>query len=42
MGMPLSVDEGVGPRFSWRIQSPADIGRLNTAFDVEEKLGEDA
>ncbi|OEH76119.1 putative uroporphyrinogen decarboxylase [Cyclospora cayetanensis] len=38
MGMPLSV-EGAGPRFDWRLQSPADIRRLDTTFNVEDKLG---
>ncbi|KAL8269418.1 hypothetical protein Esti_006656 [Eimeria stiedai] len=39
MGMPLSVEEGVGPRFAWRLESPEDIKRLDTSFDVEEQLG---
>ncbi|KAL8450933.1 hypothetical protein Emag_003039 [Eimeria magna] len=39
MGMPLSVEEGVGPRFAWRLETPEDIKRLDTKFDVEEKLG---
>ncbi|KAL8439693.1 hypothetical protein Efla_004813 [Eimeria flavescens] len=39
MGMPLSMEEGVGPRFAWRLQSPDDIKRLDTKFDVEDKLG---
>ncbi|CDJ27229.1 uroporphyrinogen decarboxylase, putative [Eimeria mitis] len=38
MGMPLTVEEGEGPRFGWRLESPADIERLDTAFDVEDKL----
>lgn len=39
MGMPLSVEDGEGPRFSWRLESPDDIQRLDVAFDVEDRLG---
>ena len=41
MGMPLTVEEGVGPRFGWRLEDPKDIRRLDAAFDVEDKLGWD-
>ncbi|CDJ39891.1 uroporphyrinogen decarboxylase, putative [Eimeria tenella] len=39
MGMPLTVEEGEGPRFGWRLESPSDIDRLDATFDVEDKLG---
>ncbi|CDJ68112.1 uroporphyrinogen decarboxylase, putative [Eimeria necatrix] len=39
MGMPLTVEEGEGPRFGWRLESPSDIDRLDPTFDVEDKLG---
>ncbi|KAL8436046.1 hypothetical protein ACSSS7_002006 [Eimeria intestinalis] len=38
MGMPLSFEGGGGPRFAWRLEGPEDIKRLETKFDVEEKL----
>ncbi|KAL8447719.1 hypothetical protein Emed_004258 [Eimeria media] len=38
MGMPLSFEEGAGPRFAWRLETPEDIKRLDTKFDVEKKL----
>jgi uroporphyrinogen decarboxylase len=38
MGMALSVEEGVGPRFHQPLRSPADFGRLRDAAP-EEDLG---
>ncbi|CBZ51163.1 uroporphyrinogen decarboxylase,related [Neospora caninum Liverpool] len=39
MGMKLSMEEGVGPRFAWRIESPADIKKLTLKPDIENTLG---
>ncbi|KFG62735.1 uroporphyrinogen decarboxylase [Toxoplasma gondii RUB] len=39
MGMKLSMEEGVGPRFAWRIESPADMQKLNFKPDIEGTLG---
>ncbi|PFH32074.1 uroporphyrinogen decarboxylase [Besnoitia besnoiti] len=39
MGMKLSMEEGVGPRFAWRVESPADVKKLNMKPDIEKTLG---
>ncbi|PHJ25180.1 uroporphyrinogen decarboxylase [Cystoisospora suis] len=39
MGMKLTMEEGVGPQFSWRIESPADVEKLDLQPDVEKTLG---
>src|SRR5689334_13956101 len=38
MGMTLTVDEGVGPRFDRRLESPADLARLRDT-EPESSLG---
>jgi uroporphyrinogen decarboxylase len=38
MGMALTVEEGVGPRFDQPLRSPADVDRLRDV-EVEEDLG---
>lgn len=39
MGMKLTMEEGAGPQFSWRIDSPADVEKLDLQPDVEKTLG---
>jgi uroporphyrinogen decarboxylase len=36
MGMPLSVDEGIGPRFHQPLRAPADFVRLRDPSPVED------
>src|SRR5439155_2326746 len=38
MGMQLTVEDGIGPRFPDPLRSPADFGRLRD-FTPEEELG---
>eukprot|EP00920_Eleutheroschizon_duboscqi_P014258 GHVT01033166.1.p1 GENE.GHVT01033166.1~~GHVT01033166.1.p1 ORF type:complete len:432 (-),score=100.86 GHVT01033166.1:1020-2315(-) len=39
LGQPLAMVPGVGPTFDWRLETPADISKLNLRPDVDAALG---